>query len=196
MSGGIPGNGTPGTGMMDRQQQAGLLHAIVTRNDREAFAALYDYFAPRLKGFLLRQGTPEDMAEDIAQESLLTLWRKAESFDPAQASVATWLFTIARNKRIDRLRREARPEFDPEDPAFQPDPEPEPDSAIDRAQDEERLRAALAGLPEEQASLLRLAFFQDLSHRDIAARENLPLGTVKSRIRLALAKLKAALDVK
>ncbi|MBX3453900.1 sigma-70 family RNA polymerase sigma factor [Ferrovibrio sp.] len=179
---------------MDRARQASLLHAIVTQNDREAFAALYDYFAPRLKGFLQRQGVAEDVAEDIAQDSLITLWRRAETFDPAQASVATWLFTIARNKRIDRIRREARPEFDPADPAFQPDPEPAPDTGIDRAQQEDRLREALAGLPAEQASLLRLAFFQDLSHRDIAMRENLPLGTVKSRIRLALAKLKALLD--
>jgi RNA polymerase sigma factor (sigma-70 family) len=179
---------------MDRQRQADLLRLVAQAGDRAAFAELFAYFAPRVKAYMLRQGAREDVAEELAQESLVTLWRRAETFDPAQASVATWIFTIARNKRIDRLRRERRPEFDPADPAFQPDPLPAPDSHLDQAQDEDRVRAALAELPPEQVRLLELAFFKDISHRDIAEAEKLPLGTVKSRIRLALAKLKGKLS--
>lgn len=179
---------------MDRGRQAGLMRAVAEAGDRAAFAALYDHFAPRLKAWLMRLGAPEDVAEELMQESLITAWRRAASFDPAQASVATWLFTIARNKRIDRLRRERRPEIDPSDPLLVPEPEPAPDAIIDAAQDEAQLRAALQDLPAEQLHLLRLAFFSDLSHRDIATRENLPLGTVKSRIRLALARLKTRLE--
>ncbi len=179
---------------MDRGRQAGLMQAVAEAGDRAAFAALYEHFAPRLKAWLMRLGTPEDAAEELAQESLITAWRRAASFDPAQASVATWLFTIARNKRIDRLRRERRPEIDLSDPALVPDPEPAPDTVIDAAQAEAQLRTALQDLPEEQLHLLRLAFFSDLSHRDIAERENLPLGTVKSRIRLALARLRLRME--
>ena len=179
---------------MDREQQAALMRAVATAADRAAFAQLYDHFATRLKAYLMRLGTPEDVAEDLVQDSMVTAWRRAATFDPQQASVATWLFTIARNKRIDRLRREKRPAFDPQDPALVPDPEPAPDQGIDTAQAEERLRAALGTLPPDQGRLLELAFFGDVSHRDIALQENLPLGTVKSRIRLALAKLKARLD--
>lgn len=179
---------------MDRGRQAGLMRAVAEAGDRAAFAALYDHFAPRLKAWLMRLGAAEDVAEELMQESLITAWRRAASFDPAQASVATWLFTIARNKRIDHLRRDRRPEFDPHDPALVPDPEPAPDQIVDAAQDEAQLRAALQDLPEEQLHLLRLAFYSDLSHRDIAQRENLPLGTVKSRIRLALARLKTRLE--
>lgn len=179
---------------MDRDHQAELLHRVAHAADRAAFAELFAHFAPRVKGYMLRQGAPEDVAEELAQESLVTLWRKAASFDPAQASVATWIFTIARNKRIDRLRRERRPEFDPEDPALLPDPPAEPGAGMDQAQAETRLRAALAELPPEQRRLLDLAFFEDISHRDIAERENLPLGTVKGRIRLALAKLRGRLE--
>jgi RNA polymerase sigma factor (sigma-70 family) len=179
---------------MDRERQAELMAAVAGAGDRNAFALLYEHFAPRVKAYLMRLGTADDVAEELTQESLIAAWRRARSYDPVQASVATWLFTIARNRRIDRLRRERRPEFDINDPALVPDPEPAPDQGLDIAQDEARLRAALTLLPEEQMRLLQLAFFADLSHRDIAARENLPLGTVKSRIRLALARLKSHLD--
>lgn len=178
---------------MERERQAELMRAVAAAGDRAAFARLYEHFAPRLKAYLMRQGATDDVAEELAQESLVSAWRRAATFDPAQASVGTWLFTIARNKRIDRLRRERRPEIDLNDPALVPDPEPAPDSGLDLAQSETRLRAALGSLPVEQTRLLELAFFADLSHRDIAERENLPLGTVKSRIRLALAKLKLVL---
>jgi len=179
---------------MDRQRQAGLLRRVAETADKSAFAELYAYFMPRVKGYLMRLGAPGDVAEEVAQESLIMLWRRAASFDPELASVATWVFTIARNKRIDRLRRERRPEFDPADPAFLPEPEPPPDHHVDRQQADDRLRAAIALLPDEQGRLLQMAFHEDLSHRDIATRENLPLGTVKSRIRLALAKLRTALE--
>lgn len=179
---------------MDRDRQAALMQAVAQRGDRAAFATLYDHFAPRLKAYMMRLGAAEDVAEELAQESLISAWRRAATFDPVQASVATWLFTIARNKRIDRLRRERRPEIDPNDPALVPDDVPAPDSGVDQAQTEARLRRAMSSLPADQTHLLQLAFFGDLSHRAIAEREKLPLGTVKSRIRLALARLRAQLD--
>lgn len=178
---------------MERERQAELMAAVATAGDKAAFARLHGHFAPRLKAYLLRLGSPADVAEELVQESFINAWRRARSFDPRQASVATWLFTIARNCRIDRLRRERRPEFDPHDPALVPEPEAAPDAALETEQAEERLRIALQALPPDQTRLLQLAFFSDLSHSAIAAQENLPLGTVKSRIRLALAKLKSHL---
>lgn len=169
------------------------MKAVAEAGDRTAFAALYDHFAPRLKAYLMRLGASGERAEEMVQESLITAWRRAASFDPEQASVATWLFTIVRNKWIDQMRREKRPELDPSDPALVPDGPALPDAELNARQDEKRLRTALQTLPEDQMHLLRLAFFADMSHRDIADKEQLPLGTVKSRIRLALVKLKAQL---
>ena len=131
------------------------------------------------------------------QEVMLLVWRRAETYDPAQASASTWVFTIARNKRIDALRREHRPEIDPDDPALVPALVPErPDSADRRVELREstsRLRAALKELPAEQAELLRLAYFEDKPHSAISAERGLPLGTVKSRLRLAVERLRKAL---
>jgi RNA polymerase sigma factor (sigma-70 family) len=124
---------------------------------------------------------------------MLLVWRRAETFDPAQASAATWVFTIARNKRVDTLRREQRPEIDPDDPALVPDPVEAADVRVAADQTNRRLRAALKELPPEQAELLKLAYFEDMPHSVISARRGIPLGTVKSRLRLALDRLRRAL---
>lgn len=180
----------PRTPSSDAAHSLDLMAAIATRRDRDAFARLYLHFAPRLKAYLMRQGAEDGLAEEVAQEAMLTVWHRAGSFDPAKAGVSTWIFTIARNKRIDRLRRERFPEIDPADPALVPIPPALADTALAQVQDEARLRRALDSLPPEQAQLLHLAFFQDKSHSTIADECNLPLGTVKSRIRLALVRLR------
>jgi RNA polymerase sigma factor (sigma-70 family) len=173
---------------------AGLVEAVAARQDREAFAALFQLFAPRLKAWLLRQGADEGAAEELVQETMLAVWRRAGTYDRRLATVSTWIYTILRNKRIDRIRRERRPEVDPNDPLFQPDPPPSQDAQIDLGRAEARLRLAVAALPPEQAELIRIAFFGHLSHREIAERLGLPLGTVKSRLRLALARLRRSMD--
>jgi len=190
------GGEAPRQDQLDRQRMAELALAIAERADAGAFAELFRHFAPRLKGYLIRLGTPADRAEELAQDAMIQLWRKAASFDPAQSSVSTWIFTIARNRRIDVLRREKRPEFDPEDPALVPDAPPPADRVMEASQTEDLLRAEVRLLPPEQRELLELAFYEDLSHSDIAERTRLPLGTVKSRIRLALARLRKAVDEK
>lgn len=167
---------------------------VAADRDRLAFADLFAHFAPRLKSYLRRQGAADAVAEDLVQDVMLTVWRRAQQFDRSKASLATWIFTIARNRRIDILRRERRPEIDPNDPVLTPDPSVPADIDVEREQGAERLRAAIATLPAAQADLLRLAFFEEQSHSDIAARTRLPLGTVKSRIRLAVQKLRAELE--
>ena len=169
----------------------GLVGRVAGTRDRAAFAALCSHFAPRVKAYLLRQGAPAAVAEDLAQEALLNLWRKAHLFDPAKASVATWLFTIARNLRIDAIRREKRPELDPED--FIPDSGPAADEGMVIADDESRLRLALKDLPADQIQVVELSFFADKPHSQIATELGIPLGTVKSRLRLAMSRLKRAL---
>ena len=159
-----------------------LLRRVAEAKDRAAFAALFDHFAPRIKSYLMRLGAPPSQAEDLAQEAMLSLWRKAHLFDAS---------TIARNLRIDAIRREKRPELDPQD--FEPEAEPDADAVITLAADEVRLRAVLKTLPPDQAAVIEQSFFADKPHSQIASEQGIPLGTVKSRLRLAMARLKAAL---
>lgn len=169
---------------------ADLILAIASTQDRAAFAELFQHFAPRVKSYMLRLGAPPETAEELAQETLLTVWRKAALFDPARAGASTWIFTIARNLRIDALRRERRPLIDL--PDVEPEPEATPDTLLDGAERDGRLRQAMADLPPDQAEVVRLSFFEDKPHSEIAGQLGLPLGTVKSRLRLALIRLRAA----
>ncbi len=164
------------------------LWRIRTAADQEAFARLFRHFAPRVKAFLMRGGADAALAEECAQDVMATLWQKAHLFDPEKASAATWIFTIARNRRIDAARRSKRPE--PEDLPWGPEPEPDAADAIGLQQESARLVKALAELPEAQRHLIERCYFGDMSHREIAAETGLPLGTIKSRIRLALERLR------
>ncbi len=174
------------------EELAALMEAVALRHDRAAFATLFDRLAPRVKSYLMRLGLDAAVAEELTQEVMLIVWRRAASFDRRLAGVGTWVFTIARNKRIDALRRGAHPEIERDDPALVPAPEAAPDERTDAGQWERRLAAAIAELPQEQASLLRQSFFDDRSHSEIARSSSLPLGTVKSRLRLAMARLRQA----
>ena len=171
-----------------------MLVRVGRDRDKAAFAALFEYFAPRIKSFLLRLGTDMSLCEEIAQEAMIMVWRRAETYNPSQSGASTWIFTIARNKRIDRLRRENRPMPDLADPAFAPEPVETGEKTIFRQQEEEKIRHALKNLPEEQAKMIFSAYYEEKSHREIADESGVPLGTVKSRIRLALNRLRAHLD--
>lgn len=164
---------------------------IRDEKDKKAFAEVFGHFAPRIKGFLMKSGADATLAEECAQEVMATVWLKAHMFDPTRASVATWIFTIARNRRIDILRREKRPE--PEDLPWGPEAEPEQDDVLVLQQESELLGEAMKDLPPAQRELIEKAYFGDMSHSEIAAETGLPLGTIKSRIRLALDRLRHAM---
>ena len=173
---------------------ADLIEKIAETKDRDAFAALFAHFAPRLKGYLLRLGASAGQAEEVLQEALLTVWRKAHLFDRKKAAASTWIFTIARNRRIDILRKRKFPEIDAEDPSLVPDAPRAPDEEVIGARQGEAVRLALEKLPDEQRELVRLAFYNGWSHSKIAEDTNLPLGTVKSRLRLAFSRLRNELE--
>ena len=173
---------------------AGLIEKIAESQDRDAFAALFAHFAPRLKGYLLRLGASDGQAEEVLQEALLTVWSKAHLFDRKKAAASTWIFTIARNRRIDILRKKKFPEIDAEDPSLVPDAPRAPDEEVIEAHEGAAVRVALEKLPDEQRELVRLAFYNGWSHSKIAADTNLPLGTVKSRLRLAFSRLRNELE--
>lgn len=177
--------------------------AVATNGDREAFAALFRHFAPRIKGYLVRSGVPAQVAEDLAQEAMVILWRRATTFDPARAALSTWLFTIARNLRIDHYRRasleasDGRADLDVD--VWDADQQTGdacagPDDLAHAAQRERSVHRALAELSAEHALLLQLSFFEERPHASIALELGIPLGTVKSRIRLAVAQLRRKLD--
>lgn len=178
----------------DAARFADAVEAIAAAQDRDAFAVVFDHFAPRVKGYLMKLGLANAEAEELTQEVMVTVWRKAGTFDRRQASAGTWIFRIARNRRIDAFRRELRADYDQDDPALQPEPEPAPSDAIEAADRETAVAVALGQLPPEQMELVRRAFFEGLSHREIADATGLPLGTVKSRLRLAFEKLRAPLQ--
>jgi RNA polymerase sigma factor (sigma-70 family) len=167
-----------------------LVVRIARSRDKAAFRILFLEYAPRVKAYLIRQGAAPEMAEELAQETLLTVWRKAAYFDPSRAGVSAWLFTIARNRRIDALRKERSAiayalTLDEAEAT-----EETPESESEAAQRAARLREAVSDLPSEQLEVVRLSFFHDKPHAEIARELSLPLGTVKSRLRLAMNRLR------
>lgn len=162
--------------------------AVRDAKDTAAFAELFAYFGPRVKSFLMKSGASPDLAEECTQEVMVTLWNKSHLFDPAKASVSTWIFTIARNRRIDLLRKQRRVE--PEDLPWGPEEDPLQDEVLALQQETEILGKAIAELPAKQRMLIEKAYYGELTHSEIAAQTGLPLGTIKSRIRLALDRLR------
>lgn len=165
---------------------------IACDRSRKDFSELFIYYAPRVKSFMLRLGAGESEAEELAQEVMVTVWQKAALYDRDQASVSTWIFRIARNRRIDAQRRR-RPELTGDDPMLQPPVIETPDDTVSRGQMDKAVREQLAGLPSDQLILVQAAFYDGLSHSEIAKAFDLPLGTVKSRIRLAFQRLRGEL---
>lgn len=165
----------------------------VAAQDRAAFVALFGRYAGRVKAFIMRSGASASDADEVVQEVMVAIWRSAATFDPERAAVSTWIYTIARNRRIDMIRRSKRPAPDPNDPLFQPDPEPDGIDRVSASERAELVRAGVAGLAPEQRQVLVASFYDGLSHGEIAERLDLPLGTVKSRIRLAFRNLRGVL---
>ena len=168
-----------------------LMLMVSTSQDRSAFKQLFNHFAPRIKSFLMKAGADPTMAEECSQEAMATVWNKAKLFDPARASASTWIFTIARNKRIDAIRKIRRPE--PDELTWPDGMEDAQEDALELKQQSEMLADAIQNLPEKQRQLVEKAFFKELSHSEIALETGLPLGTIKSRIRLALERLRHAM---
>ena len=185
---------TSGSDPTERDRLADCVEQIAATRSRAAFSDVFEHFAPRVKSYLIRLGSDASSAEEIMQEVMLNVWRKAEQYDRRQASVSTWIFRIARNRRIDSLRRTNKPDLDAKDPMLQPAEVEQPDITVNRAQLEVRVREVIETLPKEQLVLLKAAFYEGLSHSEIAKNFGLPLGTVKSRIRLAFMRLRGTLE--
>ena len=175
-----------------------LMLAVAARADRQAFALLFQHFAPRVKTYLMRAGTADGQAEELTQEAMVLVWRKAALFDGERAAVSTWIFTLARNLRVDQFRRGGQRESggeEADDLIDQlADPAPPPEERLEADRRERRLHQALARLPAEQALMVRLSFFEEQPHARIASECGIPLGTVKSRVRLAIQHLRRLLD--
>src|SRR5262245_44162154 len=190
----IPGSGGQTPLSAHRGIMADLLQRIAERADPAAFRELYEAYGPRVKAYMMRKGADAGTAEDLAQETLLTVWRKAALYAGDKGSMTTWVFAIARNLRIDRLRREVPWQELPEGRLSEASGEPLPDEAIAEKERQERVQAALAELPPDQKEVVALAYLEGLSHSEIAERLGVPLGTVKSRMRIAYQKIRQTLE--
>jgi RNA polymerase sigma-70 factor, ECF subfamily len=190
----MPDNGGRDSGKTGAAAEARQwIRAIALHGDRAAFAALFSFYAPRIKAVLMRAGATAEMAEDVAQETLVAVWRKAGQYDPARASAAAWIYTVARNLRIDRLRRDQREKLVAVYETIASEEPERPDQVLDSSERAARLRSALGKLPEEQVRVVQLSFVEGRAHGDIAKMLGLPLGTVKSRLRLAMNRLRNVL---
>ena len=172
----------------DFSMQTVWMIAVRDDRDRQAFAALFDHFAPRLKGFIIRSGVSAHQAEEIVQDVMLTIWRKAATFDPHRAQVSSWIYQIARNRQIDLVRKERRPV--PEELREDPGVEPDASQILGLEQETGHLKQALATLKPEQREIIEQAYLGELTHQEISTQTGLPLGTIKSRIRLGLERLR------
>jgi RNA polymerase sigma-70 factor (ECF subfamily) len=175
---------------------ADLIGRVASAADREAFKRLFEHFAPRIKGLMLKAGCSADEAEEIAQTALIAVWRKANQFDPSTSGAAAWIFTIARNLRIDMFRSRARADRvrGVAELPDTPDPAEPVDAVLSRIQDAARITSAIEQLSAEQSRVVRLSFIEEKPHPEIANLLGIPLGTVKSRIRLAVNRLRELLD--
>lgn len=173
-----------------------LLVKVGQDKDRDSFITLFNHFAPRIKSFLIKAGLQIDTADELAQETMLTIWNKAQSYDPKMAAASTWIFTIARNKRIDTFRKLGRAQFTNIDDTPIIDDSETPLDIANNAQEAQKISKAIKKLPEDQLNLIKKSFFEDKSHAVIAQETGIPLGTVKSRIRLALERLRNESGVK
>lgn len=167
-----------------------LLYAVARDSDRQAFERLFLHFGPRVKAYLMKLGSDPGQAEDLMQDVMAQVWRKSGLFDRSKAGASTWIFTIARNLRIDSFRRDRRPEIDVNDPALVPEPETAADEMLHAQQVSIRLKDILEDLPDDQKKVVLMSFYEDKAHSVIAAELDVPLGTVKSRLRLAMGKIK------
>lgn len=172
----------------EMNQQTIWMLAVRDGRDRAAFGALFDYFGPRLKGFVMRSGANAAQAEDIVQDVMLTVWRKAHLFDPHRAQVSAWVYQIARNRQIDVIRKEKRPV--PEELKLPETDEMDASQILAVEQDSAQLKSALSKLTADQRAIIEQAYLGELTHQEISAQSGLPLGTVKSRIRLGLERLR------
>ena len=170
-----------------------LVERIGQNRDKAAFAILFKRFGPKLKSLMLRLGTNTSTAEELVQETMILVWRKSHTFDSSKASASTWMFTIARNLRIDRFRSESRPEFDPSDPSLIPEPELQADEQLELKNRQNYVRKCLDELPNDQREVVKMSFMQGLSHQEISDKLDIPLGTVKSRLRLSFGKLRTTM---
>ena len=171
-----------------------LITRIAEAQDKAAFEILFDAYAPRVKYFLMRQGATAESAEELAQEAMLTVWRKAHYFSKTRGTASAWIFTIARNLRIDETRRDRRAQLFAAVEEFDQPEQPQPDDIVNSYEEADRVRAAMNDLPAEQLEVVKWSFIEGAPHSDIAERLGLPLGTVKSRLRLAMRRMKNSLE--
>lgn len=172
----------------DYSEQTQWMLAVRDARDKAAFARLFDFYAPRLKGFAIRSGADPSQAEEIVQDVMLTLWRKAHLFDPERAQVSGWIYQVTRNRQIDMMRRTGRAM--PEELKHEDGHEPDPGQILALEQEAGKLKQALERLKPEQRAMIEKAYLGDLTHQEIRAETGLPLGTIKSRIRLGLERLR------
>lgn len=170
-----------------------LLCQVRDAQDQQAYVELFRTLGPRVKSFLMRGGADSPEAEELTQEVFLRVWRRARSFDENRGTASSWIFTIARNARIDRQRKQKLPRWDYEDPVLV-SAEPDPHQQAEAGQSAEQVRQAMAELPDAQKSVVQAAYFEHRSLSEIAASESVPLGTVKSRMRLAMKRLRQSLQ--
>jgi len=171
------------------------LKDIGENQDKSAFSSIFKYFAPRLKSFFIKLGCSDSQAEEIIQEVMIAVWTKSSTYDRAKSSVSTWIYTIAKNKRIDKIRKEKRHNTVESDDSLEIPVASKQEENLLSTEVNEKIHHSLQFLPEEQAELLKLSYFYEKTHSDIARDLSLPLGTVKSRIRLALSKMKNLVEL-
>ena len=182
----------------DKQRMELHLRSLISRvsqnRDRQAFSELFDHFAPRLKSFMMRKNASAELAEDLVQEAMIAVWTKAQSYEPTKGAVSTWVFTIARNLRIDRFRRDGNMPLTELGDYDEPSEAPEGEELLGRKQEDSLVARALESIPQEQREILLLSFVEDMPQSEIASKLAIPLGTVKSRMRLAYGHLRRLLE--